>query len=234
VFGYGYENTLCKLSKRPLLGIQKCARPEKNTPGGEKAPPYRQKARPRPQKTPPERKKRPRTAKSAPATAKSSPVAIKSPPGPQKARPDHKKHAQTGKSAPGEKKAPPAALAPSQPVTPRRLKAGRRQSSRSPSNEQPTNHHETRPHDPHPSLLPSGILLLDTETLTLACRKDATLHSLFIHAEQPPAPETMAAFHHPLLGYGCQGQPPVFVIQRDRQNTLLHPPDIHTLPGKKP
>ena len=58
---------------------------------------------------------------------------------------------------------------------------------------------------------PTHILYLDTETLTLARWKDATPHSLFIHAEQAPAPETMAAFHRSLLGYGYQGQPPVFV-----------------------
>ena len=58
---------------------------------------------------------------------------------------------------------------------------------------------------------PTSILLLDTETLTLACWKDATPHSLFIQATEPPAPETMKAFHRALVGYGYQGQPPVFI-----------------------
>ncbi len=67
----------------------------------------------------------------------------------------------------------------------------------------------------HPMILthenPNSILLLDTETLTLACWKDATPHSLFIHATEPPAPETMKAFHRSLVGFGYQGQPPLFV-----------------------
>jgi hypothetical protein len=57
----------------------------------------------------------------------------------------------------------------------------------------------------------SGILLLDTDTLTLACWKDATPHSLFIQSEEPPAPETMKAFHQALVGYQYQGAAPLFV-----------------------
>jgi hypothetical protein len=68
---------------------------------------------------------------------------------------------------------------------------------------------------PHPMILchetPTYILYLDTETLTLARWQDNIPHSLFIQSQKPPAPETMKAFHRSLVGFGYQGQPPLFV-----------------------
>ena len=61
---------------------------------------------------------------------------------------------------------------------------------------------------------PGGILLLDTLTLTLACWRDETTHSLFVQSEEPPSPETMQAFHDALTALQYQGQPPVFVTSQ--------------------